>query len=53
MKIHQINPETGAILRTIEGSTESLGTAPGKATKATCVESIPGPARSSSSSTWP
>ncbi len=48
-KIHQIDPETDKILRTIEstaslpaspGSTESCGTAPGKATRATCAASI-------------
>jgi hypothetical protein len=59
-KIHQVDPETGAILRTIESSrfvtgvtgwTESCGTAPGTATKASCATSIPIPARCSRAST--
>ena len=48
-KIYQIDPETGAILRTIKSERfvtgvtwveESSGTAPGKVTRAICGESI-------------
>ncbi len=51
-KIYQVDPQTGAILRTIEsrrfvtGVTwvdGELGTAPGKVTRAICGESIPEP----------
>ena len=65
-KIHQVDPQTGAILRTIESnrfvtgvtwSTASCGTAPGKARRAICGESILERARSWSGSrcrpAWP
>ena len=51
-RIHQVDPQTGTILRTIEsnrfvtGVRANSGTAPGNPTKANCAESIRGAARS-------